>query len=86
MADRTTGLAVKKAPSSLQADYAAYASAVRREYASVSDAAWQFGRVGVLNRFLVRFRIYQTRDFDHGLEAIARGSLSEKADALRTRA
>lgn len=42
-----------------EAEYAAYAEAIRREYAHVPDAAYRTGRPAVLRRFLDRGRIYQ---------------------------
>ena len=40
--------------------YRDYVSAVRREYAFVSDSDWRAGRAAVMRRFLERQHIYQT--------------------------
>ncbi|MEH3147717.1 MAG: hypothetical protein PGN34_20770 [Methylobacterium frigidaeris] len=63
--------------------YAAYAAAIRLEYASVPEAAWRPGRAGVLDRFLARPRLYQTDHFHDRLEAAARANLALEAGALR---
>jgi predicted metal-dependent HD superfamily phosphohydrolase len=63
--------------------YAAYAAAIRREYAAVPEAIWRLGRAGVLDRFLARPRLYQTRLFQERLEGAARINLAAEADALR---
>ncbi|MDF9789511.1 putative metal-dependent HD superfamily phosphohydrolase [Methylorubrum extorquens] len=47
--------------------YEAYAAAIRREYAAVPEAAWRFGRAGVLERFLARPGLYQTRPLSRPL-------------------
>lgn len=73
-------LAVLGAPSPA---YAAYAAAIRREYAAVPDIAWRFGRGSVLERFLARSRLYQTDLFHDRLEATARANLAAEAEALR---
>jgi len=65
------------------AAYAAYAAAIRREYAAIPEAAWRLGRAGVLDRFLARPRLYQTDLFHDGLEAAARANLAAEADGLR---
>ena len=48
------------------ARYADYATAVRREYAHVDDAAWRAGRSAVLRRLLDRPRLFAS---DLGLES-----------------
>lgn len=63
--------------------YAAYAVAIRREYAAVPEMAWRFGRAGVLDRFLARPRLYQTELFHVRLEEAARANLAAEAAALR---
>ena len=63
--------------------YAAYAAAIRREYAAVPEAAWRVGRAGILDRFLARSRLYQTDLFHGRLEAAARTNLAAEVDALR---
>ena len=56
--------------------YAAYAQAIRREYAVYPDAVYLPGRRHVLGQFLARPRIYQT-DRLHGLwDAAARANLT----------
>lgn len=64
--------------------YAAYAAAIRREYAAVPDLAWRFGRGSVLERFLARSRLYQTDLFHDRLEAAARANLAAEAAALQS--
>lgn len=73
-------LAVLGAP---RAVYAAYAAAIRREYAAVPEAAWRLGRAQVLDRFLARPRLYQTDLFHDRLEAAARANLAAEAAGLR---
>ncbi|GEL44122.1 hypothetical protein MEX01_47130 [Methylorubrum extorquens] len=63
--------------------YEAYAAAIRREYAVVPEAAWRFGRAGVLERFLARPDLYQTRPFRDRFETAARANLAAEADTLR---
>lgn len=63
--------------------YEAYAAAIRREYAAVPEAAWRFGRAGVLDRFLARLDLYQTRPFRDRFETAARTNLAAEADTLR---
>lgn len=63
--------------------YAAYAAAIRQEYAAIPEAAWRLGRAGVLDRFLARPRLYQTDLFHDRLEASARANLAAEARALR---
>ncbi len=62
-----------------QADYDAYAAAVRREYAHVPDAGFRAGRAAVLRRLLALPRIYRL----HGQwEDAARANLSRELAAL----
>lgn len=63
--------------------YEAYAAAIRREYAAVPEAAWRLGRAGVLDRFLARPDLYQTRPFRDRFETAARANLAAEADTLR---
>jgi len=66
--------------------YAAYAAAVRREYAAVHDDAWRTGRAAVLAGFLARPRIYTTPTQHDRAEARARANLTaELADLTRAR-
>lgn len=44
-----------------RADYSGYVSAVRAEYSRVDDAQWAQGRARVLESFLARDHLYQTR-------------------------
>ncbi len=55
--------------------YAAYAEAIRREYAWVPEEAYREGRAKVLERFLQRERIYLTDELHARYEAAARGNL-----------
>ena len=73
-------LAVLGAP---RAAYAAYAAAIRREYAAIPEPAWRLGRAGILDRFLARPRLYQTDHFHDRLEAAARANLAAEAAGLR---
>ncbi|KQP40071.1 hypothetical protein ASF49_21455 [Methylobacterium sp. Leaf104] len=73
-------LAVLGAP---PAAYAAYAAAIRREYAAVPETGWRLGRAQVLDRFLARPRLYQTDLFHDLLEAAARANLATEAAGLR---
>lgn len=67
-----------------QEEYAAYALAVRREYAHVPEAAWRLGRCAVLRRFLARKRIYQSAHFAGRCEARARANLLQELASLET--
>jgi predicted metal-dependent HD superfamily phosphohydrolase len=55
--------------------YRAYQQSIRREYSWVPDAAYQSGRIRVLESFLQRDRLYQTELLFHELESIARLNL-----------
>jgi predicted metal-dependent HD superfamily phosphohydrolase len=55
--------------------YQAYQQSIRREYSWVSDAAYQSGRIRVLESFLRRDRLYQTDLLFNELESIARLNL-----------
>jgi predicted metal-dependent HD superfamily phosphohydrolase len=72
-------LAVLGGPS---AAYAAYAAAVRAEYADVPDGAFRAGRAAVLERFLGRDPIYLTSAGRHRWETAARRNLSAELAAL----
>ncbi len=56
--------------------YAAYAAAVRREYAHVPDAAFRAGRAKVLAGFLARPRLFTTPSLVSLWEVKARANLS----------
>jgi predicted metal-dependent HD superfamily phosphohydrolase len=58
--------------------YQAYARSIRREYSWVSDAAYQTGRIQVLESFLQRDRLYYTNLLFDELESIARSNLQEE--------
>jgi predicted metal-dependent HD superfamily phosphohydrolase len=55
----------------------AYETAVRREYAFLSDSEWKVGRSRVLRAFLGRPRLYLTGAFHDRLETQARRNLAE---------
>jgi len=57
-------------------DFAAYESAVRREYAWVPEPLWIEGRRQVLERFLARPTIYASQPFRASHEAAARRNLT----------
>ena len=64
-----------------RATYAAYAEAIRREYAIVPDIIYRPGRRRVLAEFLARPRIYATPHLFDAWEAAARANLVwESAD------
>ena len=54
----------------------AYEAAVRREYAHVPETAWRIGRTTVLQRFMVRSRLYFSNLFAEKLEERARANLA----------
>ena len=64
------------------ARYAAYADAVRAEYAWVDDGAYRSGRARVLQSFLARERIYRTPLLHDAWEAAARLNLRAELAAL----
>lgn len=61
--------------------YDAYARAIRREYAWVSEADYHAGRSRVLQNFLKRERIFQTDMFE-GFEAKARENMERELKGL----
>lgn len=63
--------------------YRAYAEAVRREYAHVTDAQWRVGRAAVLRGFLGRSAIFHTAHMRPEAEAAARANLSRELESLR---
>jgi predicted metal-dependent HD superfamily phosphohydrolase len=72
-------LAILGAP---EAEYAAYAAAIRREYAWVPEDAYRVGRRQVLERFLGRERIYFTPPMRQAREDQARRNLRQEIDSL----
>jgi predicted metal-dependent HD superfamily phosphohydrolase len=65
-----------------RAAYAAYAAAIRREYAVVPDLIYRPGRRRVLAEFLGRPRIYATPRLYEAWEAAARANLEWESAAL----
>ena len=66
------------------ADYRAYVTGVRVEYAHVDDDGWRTGRAAVLRNFLDRPAIYRTTSMQAARERRARANLSaELADLQR---
>jgi predicted metal-dependent HD superfamily phosphohydrolase len=65
-----------------RAVYAAYAAAIRREYAIVPDLVYRPGRRRVLAEFLGRPRIYATPRLYEAWEAAARANLEWEGAAL----
>ena len=61
----------------------AYESAIRMEYAHVSDAIFAAARRGLLDQFLARPAIYRTRWFASRNEAQARANLARSITCLR---
>ena len=72
-------LAVLGAP---EAEYDAYASAIRKEYAWVPDEAYRSGRRSVLQQFLHRPRIYWTEVMFAEAEEAARRNLRREIELL----
>jgi predicted metal-dependent HD superfamily phosphohydrolase len=62
--------------------YRAYARSIRCEYDWVSDAAYQTGRIQVLESFLQRDRLYYTDLLLDELESIARSNLEQEISFL----
>jgi predicted metal-dependent HD superfamily phosphohydrolase len=65
-----------------RAVYAAYAAAIRREYAVVPDLIYRPGRRRVLAEFLARPRIYATPRIYDACEAAARANLEWESALL----
>jgi len=72
-------LAVLAAP---EAEYRAYADAIRREYAIYPDAVYRPGRRRVLESFLARDRIYRSERLRALWEASARANLAREIAEL----
>jgi predicted metal-dependent HD superfamily phosphohydrolase len=62
--------------------YARYATAIRQEYAHVSDAEYRLGRANVLQSFLARDTIYHTPTLRIEAEAVARHNLRSELETL----
>lgn len=65
------------------ADYRAYVTGVRAEYAHVDDDAWRVGRAAVLRSFLDRPAIYRTTSMQAARERRARANLSAELAELQ---
>ena len=63
--------------------YQAYQRSIRREYSWVSDAAYQTGRIQVLESFLHRDRLYYTALLFNELESIARLNIQQEIAFLQ---
>jgi predicted metal-dependent HD superfamily phosphohydrolase len=72
-------LAILGAP---EAEYAAYAAAIRREYAWAPEDAYRVGRRQVLETFLGREQIYFTPPMRQAREDQARRNLRQEIDSL----
>lgn len=66
-----------------EATYDAYAAAIRREYAHVSDEDFRAGRAAVMEAFLKRPRIYATSIFHVKYEAQALMNIAREIAQLR---
>lgn len=64
------------------ADYEAYVTGVRREYAHVGDDGWRTGRGAVLRSFVGRTQIYATTPGHQRWEARARANLAAELAGL----
>ncbi len=67
-----------------EARYQRYAVDIRKEYAHVTDADYRMGRIGVLNRFLTRPRIYHTTVMHDEGDAPARRNLQAEIEQLQS--
>jgi predicted metal-dependent HD superfamily phosphohydrolase len=63
--------------------YAAYAAAVREEYADVSEEAFRSGRITVLERLLAHGRLFRTAAGRERWEAAARRNVASELTLLR---
>jgi predicted metal-dependent HD superfamily phosphohydrolase len=66
--------------------YAAYASAIRAEYAHLSDEEFTDGRIAVLEHLLGLPALYRTPEADQRWTATARANLTAELSLLRRRA
>lgn len=64
--------------------YQRYAADIRKEYGHISDADYRTGRIGVLNRFLTRPRIYHTTAMHNEGDAPARQNLQAEIERLQS--
>lgn len=64
------------------ADYTAYMTGVRAEYAHVNADEWRLGRVAVLDSFLDSPTVFHTTLMQHEREARARANMSAERAAL----
>ncbi len=64
--------------------YQRYAADIRKEYAHVTDADYRTGRIGVLNHFLARLRIYHTTILQNEGDAPARRNLLAEIEQLQS--
>lgn len=69
---------------SAPSDFAAYESAVRKEYGWVPEARWLEGRRRVLQRFLARPTIYLSPQFQASHETAARRNLANALALLKS--
>jgi len=67
-------------------EYAAYAAAVRQEYAHVSDVDFARGRTAVLRELLAAPRLYRTREGHEWWEERARANLAAEIARLAEQA
>ena len=67
---------------SAPAEYQAYVSGVRSEYAHIDDSAWRVGRPRVLRHFLDREAIYSTLTMRAARERRARANLAAELAGL----
>ena len=65
-----------------EAEYDAYASAIRKEYSHVPDFAYRKGRRSVLRGFLEWTTIFSTREFRDRYESQAHENLNRELAAL----
>ncbi len=65
-----------------ESEYAAYAAAIRREYAWVAEADYRRERARMLERLLRRDRLYRLEEMHRRFEARARGNLAKEIETL----
>jgi predicted metal-dependent HD superfamily phosphohydrolase len=64
-------------------EYEHYAQAVRQEYAHINTAAYQLGRIAVLEDLLAHSSLYLTDDYHDRLEQQARLNIKREIKSLR---
>lgn len=64
-------------------EYESYAQAVRQEYIHIPTAAYQMGRIAVLENLLAHPRLYLTNHYYHHLEQQARQNIQREIKSLR---